>query len=230
MIGIISDIHGNLPALEAVVNDLERKRISKIICLGDICGYYTQVNESIALVRELTENVIIGNHDYYIINNKKCPRSNAVNKCLEYQKKIIKPKLLNWISKKPMQAVYYNMNCVHGGWNNYIDEYFNFDILDSLNFKEKYIVSGHTHIPIVLNGAKIKYCNPGAVGQPRDGNYKASYATLNDNGNFEIHRINYDYKKTQDLMRKAGFDEYFYKNLAYGLKIGSSKGKNDDKF
>lgn len=66
----------------------------------------------------------------------------------------------------------------------------------------------------------IKYCNPGSVGQPRDGNYKASYAILNNNKDFEIYRVEYDYKETQEHMKKIGFEEYFYKNLEYGLKIG----------
>ncbi|WP_096018327.1 metallophosphoesterase family protein [Campylobacter lanienae] len=220
MIGIISDIHGNYPALKAVIEELEKKGISNIICLGDICGYYSQVNECLELVKSLTENIVIGNHDYYIINNENCPRSNSANRCLDYQRKVIKPELLKWLSKKPAQAVYYGINCVHGGWNNYLDEYFDYKMLDSLNIKEKYAVSGHNHIPVVINDANIKYCNPGSVGQPRDGNYKASYAILNNNKDFEIYRVEYDYKETQEHMKKVGFEEYFYKNLEYGLKIG----------
>ena len=59
-----------------------------------------------------------------------------------------------------------------------------------------------------------------AVGQPRDGNYRASYAILNNSGDFEIHRVEYDYQETQRKMAEAGFNEYFYKNLEYGLPIG----------
>ena len=220
MIAIISDIHGNYSALKAVVEDIKNRNIKDIICLGDICGYYSQINECIELVKSLTKNVIIGNHDYYLINDQNCPRSNSANVCLSYQRSVVEPNLIKWLASKTDHIVYKGINCVHGGWDNHLDEYFNCEKIDILNIKESYAVSGHNHIPVTLSGSRIKYCNPGSVGQPRDGNYRASYAILNNSGDFEIHRVEYDYQETQRKMAEAGFNEYFYKNLEYGLPIG----------
>lgn len=223
MIAIISDIHGNFEALKAITNEIKRLSINKIICLGDICGYYSEVNECLELVKSLTENVVIGNHDYYIISNTKCPRSNSANDCLDFQRKIIKPKLLSWLASKPQQAVYYGINCVHGGWNNYLDEYINENSFADKEFEEKLLASGHSHKPEIRKFEDYVYCNPGSVGQPRDGDNRASFAVFK-NGQYEIIRVKYDYTKTQNKMKECGFSEYYYKNLEYGLKIGEQAG------
>lgn len=222
MIGIIADIHGNYPALLAVVSELKKQNITNIICLGDICGYYPWVNECLELVKSLTQSVVIGNHDYYIINNIKCPRSNSANACLDYQRKIIKPELVEWLASKPEQAIYYGINCVHGGWNNHIDEYLKEEDLQEINIKEHFAVSAHTHIPFIKQIGKILYCNPGSVGQPRDGNPKASY-TIFDGKTFEIKRISYDWKAVQNKMLECGFDKYYTENLEFGYRIGYKK-------
>ncbi len=222
MIAIISDIHGNYPALKAVYEEIKKRGIPKIICLGDVCGYYSQINECINLVRLMTDKFVLGNHDAYMIFNKRCPRSNSANQCLDYQHSVIKKEYIDWLKMLPEQAVYYGINCVHGGWNNFLDEYiYEQEYFTDKHFDEKFLVSGHSHKPFVLYTPNLSYCNVGSVGQPRDGDYRASFAILNDEGMFEIIRVEYDYKTTQEAMKQAGFPEYFYKNLAFGLPIGA---------
>ena len=219
-VAIISDIHGNYNALLAIAAEIQKRKIKNIICLGDICGYYSEVNECMELIKNITDKIVIGNHDSYIINDTQCPRSNSANKCLEYQKKVLKKENIEWLKCFPTNAVYYGINCVHGGWTNNLDEYIKEDNLHTIPIKEDFAVSGHSHIPMIKKIGNILYCNPGSVGQPRDGDYRASFAILNDNV-FEIIRVDYNYKLTQMQMESAGFNEYFYVNLAYGLPIGA---------
>ncbi len=219
MIGIISDIHGNLAALEEVLSALSKKKIEKIICLGDVCGYYSNVNECCELVKNNCFMTLLGNHDWYISKNQKCPRSNSANVCLDFQRKIIKKENLQWLSKLHSKSNYEDLNIVHGGWIDPLDEYINLNEDYFLNLKGSFFASGHTHMPVLWSNSLKKYCNPGSVGQPRDGDYRASFATW-DGKEFTIHRVHYDYCKTQLEMKKNGFDLYYYRNLEFGLKIG----------
>ncbi|MEM7068938.1 MAG: metallophosphoesterase family protein [Pseudomonadota bacterium] len=219
MIAIISDIHGNLEALRAVLAAIDDKNIKDVICLGDVAGYYPEVNECCDLLRNRNIPCLMGNHDYYIAAAAACPRSNSANDCLEYQRSVIRQDTLNWISSLKSKASWFEIEVVHGGWVDPLDEYLiptqeYFDQISGNVF-----ASGHTHVPIVWTGSKKSYCNPGSVGQPRDGNPDASFATW-DGRRFENFRVEYDISRTQQKMADAGFEEYYWKNLAHGLSIG----------
>ena len=77
MIGFISDIHGNFPALQAVIEASDKAGCDKIICLGDIVGYYCMPNECINLLRNRNVFSLLGNHDYYMISNTCCNSKTA---------------------------------------------------------------------------------------------------------------------------------------------------------
>jgi predicted phosphodiesterase len=215
MIALISDIHGNFVALNEVLKEVDRLGIKEIYCLGDILGYYPQINDCCEELIKRNVKCILGNHDWYMVSNTPCPRSNSANDCLHYQREIIKPSNLKWISSFPVYRKIDNLAIVHGGWNNPIDEYFipsqdYFDIIPGLFF-----ASGHTHKQMVKQFGEKVYCNPGSVGQPRDGNKKAAFATF-DGKNFELYRIDYDIDKVCRLMKQSGFNEYYYNRLKTG--------------
>lgn len=217
MIGIISDIHGNYSALETVLDFLDKKGISEIYCLGDVVGYYSQVNECCEELRKRHVKCVMGNHDWYMIAESFCPRSRSVNDCLQYQKKVITKDNLDWLSHFPVYIKNDVGNMVHGGWTNPIDEY--------LEPSEKYFkrmpfnryFSGHSHIQQLVQYSSSVYCNPGSVGQPRDGDCRASFA-LFDDGNIKLCRVNYDIEKTCRLMDEAGFSSYYYGSLKDGAR------------
>jgi predicted phosphodiesterase len=224
MIGIISDIHGNYTALTKVLAELDNLGVDKIICLGDIAGYYCQINQCCKILQDRNIFCLMGNHDWYLVTNEDCPRSNSANYCLKYQRSIITNTNLDWLATLKPQAKFENLNIVHGGWNDPIDEYF----VPSKEYFSKipgtYFASGHTHVPYIWQGSNKTYCNPGSVGQPRDGDPRASFAIW-DYNNFSLHRIHYNYKLLQEEMRRAEFKEYFYKNLADGTRIGGKIDK-----
>lgn len=224
MIGIISDIHGNHAALSAVLSRLDEMGVSEIICLGDVGGYYCQINECCEELRSRKIFSLMGNHDWYLATGEGCPRSNSANICLEYQRGVISDSNKSWLASLNPQAQIGALNIVHGGWNDPLDEY----LIPSLDYfsrlKGKLFASGHTHVPCVWRGEGQTYCNPGSIGQPRDGDPRASFAVL-EGSSFSLHRVEYDYRHIQEAMKAAGFEPYFYENLSVGARIGGKIDK-----
>lgn len=220
MIGIISDIHGNSEALQAVLKKLDDMYISEIVCLGDICGYYNQVNECCNILRQRGIFSLMGNHDWYLVTGERCPRSNSANVCLDYQRAIITPENRSWLASLTPSAKKYGLELAHGGWNDPLDEYVHPSEDYFSNFEGSHFASGHTHIPSLWFGREKNYCNPGSVGQPRDGDPRASFAIWNGE-TFELHRADYHILAVQNSMSDAGFSSYFYENLAKGIRIGA---------
>lgn len=221
MIAVVSDIHGNFPALQAVFKDIKNNGCNKIISLGDIAGYYCMINECIELCRE--ENVIniLGNHDYYLISGKGCPRSYSANLCLEYQANCIKKENFEWLKKSVSIWDSHQISLRHGGWHDSLDEYiyeFSFKMVEGR--KEKLYGSGHTHIQSMLCENEKVYFNPGAVGQPRDYDSRAAYAIIKDNLQIELKRVEYPIDKIIYEMNRKGFPSRISSCLLKGSKIG----------
>ena len=209
MIAIISDIHGNYVALQEVLNRIDSMGISEIYCLGDVVGYYSQVNECCDELRKRNIPCVMGNHDWYMASGTDCERSKSVRNCMAYQRKVIKRDNLDWIRSLKTTLVVHGISMVHGGWKNPIDEYLDpkaeyFQIIDGSLF-----ASGHTHIQRIENYGDKSYCNPGSVGQPRDGDNRAAFATF-DGRDFQLYRVPYDIEVVGKLMETAGFSPYYY--------------------
>ena len=220
MKALISDIHANYSALEATIHYIDQLGINDVVCLGDIAGYHTDINECIDLLRERDVMCVMGNHDYCLVTGEEMKWSKTANEVIKYQREIISEGNLKWLSLLDKSKELSDLNIVHGGWKNNLHEYIYNP--KNHNYPKKpvhYYASGHTHIPVIERVDDILYCNPGSVGQPRDGNCKASFATF-DGEQFSIHRVAYDIGKTQNKMRNAGFSEYYFKNLSKGLRIG----------
>mgnify|MGYP001033040259 CR=1 FL=1 len=210
MIAIISDIHGNYEALKKVLEMIDGMEITEIYCLGDIVGYYSQVNECCNELRERNVKCLIGNHDWYMISGTKCMRSHSVNDCLEYQRKTISDTNLKWLSELPVIINKEKVSMVHGGWINPLDEYL--DVSNKKYFDDiqgRIFISGHTHIQRIYKYGNKTYGNPGSVGQPRDGDSRAAFATF-DGNSFTGYRVEYDIDKVGRLMKQAGFSSYYY--------------------
>jgi putative phosphoesterase len=216
-IAFISDIHGNYEALNMVLAEIDQLGITEIYCAGDIVGYYSQINECCSELQTRGIPSVMGNHDWYIAGGGFCPRSRSVNDCLVYQRKVITRENLAWLQTLPLQMQIGKVRMVHGGWGDPTDEYLKpseeyFDKIEGEAF-----VSGHTHVQTVQKFGSKTYCNPGSVGQPRDNDPRAAFATY-DGRDFELHRVEYDVQKVFDLMDAAGFNDYYYGGLKYGSR------------
>ncbi|MGI0116276.1 metallophosphoesterase family protein [Zooshikella sp. RANM57] len=212
--GIISDIHGNYVALQLVLNTLDTEGVDAIYCLGDIVGYYPQVNECCAALRERQVQCIMGNHDWYMIDGY-CARSKSVNECINYQRSVIDTDHLRWLGSLPIYRTFDDIHMLHGGWSNPLDEYLKPDATYFKKLQGRFFFSGHTHKQILCDYDEYVYCNPGSVGQPRDGDPRAACAIW-ENGEVNLLRIDYPVDDVFQLMENAGFNDYYYGCLLTG--------------
>ena len=216
-IAIISDIHGNYEALTAVLSELDNMNITEIFCLGDVVGYYSQVNECCDELRKRNISSLMGNHDWYMASGSSCLRSKSVNDCISYQRKIITPENLNWVRNFKILSVVDNIRMVHGGWGDPIDEYLKASEKYFSHIEGEIFFSGHSHVQVLHKYGKKTYCNPGSVGQPRDNDPRSAFAIF-DGKEVTLHRVKYDFTKVFELMDKAGFNDYYYGCLKTGAR------------
>lgn len=233
MIAIISDIHSNLEAFRAVLEDIMNRDITRIICLGDLVGYGPNPREVLELSMDF-ETTIVGNHDDAVVRQPKRFNMRALM-AIEWTKKQLNSNVppetsrrwLNFLDKLPDRANLTvgesEMLLVHGSPRDPIGEYvFPRDILhtgklqDIFSRFDRICLIGHSHVPgvytediafhhpdelpqsvYVFDGRKT-LINVGSVGQPRDGNPKAGYVTLTDEGDAVVfRRVPYDYEQTR---------------------------------
>lgn len=200
--GIISDVHANLPALEAVLDDGLRFGIESWICLGDIVGYYYWPNECVDLVRRHCEYVISGNHEKMIIE----AIDNASNR--EYllkrygsgsafTAKELSMENRSWVRNLPdnylIKCIDIDIQMCHGSPRNY-DEYIYPDCSESIldcivEDTADVLLMGHTHYPFVKKHKQVILCNPGSVGQPRNYQPGAHWCIFNSDSRVIQHRV-----------------------------------------
>jgi len=213
-IGFISDIHGNFEALKSVLAELDALNVGAIYCLGDVVGYYAQPNECCEALRERGVLCLMGNHDWYVAGGGFCQRSRSVNDCIQYQRRVLTAENVGWIREFPVSRRAGDMRLVHGGWSDPIDEYLKPSPAYFARIDGDVFLSGHTHIQSLdAFGSKV-YCNPGSVGQPRDGDPRAAFAVYD--GEFRLLRVQYDMESVFSSMKAAGFDDYYYGCLVTG--------------
>jgi putative phosphoesterase len=214
MLYVISDIHANLPALTAVMDKIPDQ--SKIICAGDIVGYYTEPNAVCELLRARDVACIVGNHDLYVLNKLNYAQSNETKYRVHWTREHLTKNNLNWLQQLPETRTFkkqtninnkcmQNISVHHGSMLN-IEEYIYPNTpIDHLTLADNTItVLGHTHHPMIRDkdsGACI--LNPGSVGQPRDRNPAASYAIINfKTQSITIKRVSYDVPKYQKKLEQ----------------------------
>jgi diadenosine tetraphosphatase ApaH/serine/threonine PP2A family protein phosphatase len=238
---IIADIHSNLAAFQAVLDDIKMQEIDKIWCLGDIVGYGPDPHECIELLRETDNICVAGNHDRAVIGQLDISSFNPnAAEAVEWTAERLSIGDITYLKNLPESIEDGDFLLVHGSPREPIMEYIlsisvarqNFDC-----FRTKYCLIGHTHIPQAYSFDEEDICtvtrfvptvklvtgeirliiNPGAVGQPRDGNPDASYA-IYDNGTktVQLRRVPYDIRKTQDRIMESGLPP----RLAYRLESG----------
>jgi putative phosphoesterase len=213
----ISDIHGNYEALKAVLAEIDRLGVTRIYCAGDVAGYYAQINECCQALRARDIPCVMGNHDWYMAGGGFCPRSRSVNECIAYQRAVILPEHLEWLRTFPVQRAINEIQMVHGGWSDPVDEYLEPSDHYFARLLGKVFVFGHTHLQSSRHFGDKLYCNPGSVGQPRDGDPRAAFAVY-EAGEFTLYRVEYDMQKLFDLMAAAGFSDYYYGGLKTGAR------------
>jgi predicted phosphodiesterase len=241
-IAVLSDIHSNLPALDAVRADLSG--VDEVWVLGDIVGYGPQPNEVIVALQEMGARSVLGNHDGAAIGGVDPAYFNPdARAAIEWTAKTIDDNARAYLATLPEVRRDGNLTAVHGSPRDPIWEYITSRGIAAANlehFDTRLCFFGHTHIPVIyriadgdveahpglpgevvrLDGARA-LLNPGSVGQPRDGLPDAAYAVLETGEGTELdamtfHRVRYDIDRTQSLMREQGLPARLVERLRYG--------------
>jgi diadenosine tetraphosphatase ApaH/serine/threonine PP2A family protein phosphatase len=226
---ILADIHSNLTALKAVFRDIEnRGAVDEVWCLGDVVGYGPEPGECINLLKKLNAVCVAGNHDLGAIGKIDLSYFNptAAFACEWTADKLSAADAL-YLEYLPKTVKKDNFFLVHGSPSSPIFEYMMSISSAQKNltfFDETCCLVGHTHVPLVfkeekgsvhsimptdgmslLLGEERMIVNPGAVGQPRDGDPRAAYAIFDTDDNMvRFYRVPYDIRATQDKMVHGG--------------------------
>lgn len=222
---LISDIHGNLEALNAVLRELKKIKIKNIYCLGDISDYGGSSNECIEIIRKNKITCIQGNHDLNAVTLERLEWFNEMAQVsVKITNKLLTEKNKKFLLNLPKKLEIENLFLVHGSPRDYLYEYIYPDTEDDIFeelvkiAKKQIIAMGHTHTPFIKKIGNKLVINPGSVGQPRDGNNKASFCILdNKKLKAEIIRVKYDVKKAADKIMKIGMPHFLAERLFEGI-------------
>lgn len=234
-LGIISDPHANLLALETVLEDMASKYpITKIINVGDIVGYYTQPREVMELCFETCDKIVKGNHDDAAGRSFVAPDFNrfagaALNYTIVTLTTDEKRQLYNLPAMETFQIEKNTIQMVHGSPEYPLDFYMldgglegpTRDQLHLVEYMElcgiNIICMGHTHKPYIRKIGDKLLCNPGSTGQPRDGIPEPSYIVLDPiNAIGKIERVKYDISVQIKLLQEAGLPMQLGERLKTG--------------
>ena len=226
---VISDIHGNWPALQAI-----REEGDAVVCLGDMVSYGPFPRECVAWVRERAAYVVRGNHDTALasrVDPKAAGfKQELARATLEQHRRILSRADLTWLKNLPSEARFrfddYSFYAVHASPRDHLFSYYLTPDLDDGAFKKEvegvradFLLLGHTHLPMIRGAWTKVVLNPGSVGQPLDGDPRASYAVI-QNGVAEIRRAEYDIETAVTGIRKMSLADVVIEALITILRTG----------
>jgi putative phosphoesterase len=213
-LGVISDIHGNSLGLSAVLADLERQRVNRILVAGDLVGYYPYVNEVFELLRTWDASYVVGNHDCYLLGKLPVGEERRRSYNLDYVERVILHQNRVLLASLPTERMFefdgaLCLLCHGSPWS--VEEYIYPDHKGFERFrtlKADIVVMGHTHVPMIRHVGDVLLVNSGSCGQPRDYNPLAAYALIDtETRTSEIRRVPYDIDAVCRRVAAEGFDQ-----------------------
>ncbi len=237
---IISDIHANIEALEAVLE--AAGKVDACWCLGDVVGYGPNPNECVDRIQELPDLIcLLGNHDAASIGTGEMHSFNPeARQSIEWQKGQLSQSSKDFLLERPIRQQAGRYTLVHGSPREPLMEYLldtetaaqNFD-----HFKGDFCLFGHTHMPVLFRQSPVlervtlaipdpgsvtqlqvrSLINPGSVGQPRDRDPRAAYVILDDERDqWDYQRVEYPVEEVQKKMKAADLPERHITRLESG--------------
>lgn len=224
-LAILSDIHGNLPALEAVLSDLENYDVDQVIVAGDVINFGPCSRKTAEIVIEKGWPVIRGNNEYFLLDYKtprapaewNDPIQFAPTAWLDRQFDLeLKSRIACWpdlITLRFKDAP--PIQVFHGTPNNPWDSIY-WTLTDEeikkllFNIEADFVICGHTHLTMNRQSGKWRIFNPGSVGVPLDGIFSASYMLLEGNEQGwtpTFRRIPFDYEAVFQEFEKSGYNK-----------------------
>ena len=218
MRAILSDIHANYPALEAVLDHAGSLGVTQFLCLGDVIGYNGQPEECVQRLSQMGIPNILGNHDSYVTTGQNCDRSKVVAGIIDKHRLELSAASVNWLKMSADFVAEEDTLFLHGGPNDHVDEYLYEVGEDIFPADTRRLFAGHTHVQVRHVFGGKTFVNPGSVGQPRDGDPRAAYAVL-DGEDVQFKRVPYDIDQTVNAMKSKGYEEFMWRGLYSGTQI-----------
>lgn len=239
-IAVISDVHANLEALEAVMRDIEHVKADTIYCLGDVVGYGSDPVPCLELVQRTCEVKLMGNHEYAVLGRLPFSHLNNTAKLsLSWTRSKVDERMVPLIADLPLSVEKEDLHFVHA--SPYEPDHWHYILSQShaelafKHFDRRICFAGHSHLPMIFSGfegyvrrqaghdfvpnEESRYIvNAGSVGQPRDNDPRASYVlydTVEDD--IQFRRVEYDVAAAQKKMKEAALPEMLIERLGTGI-------------
>lgn len=238
-VAVLSDIHSNLVALDAVLGSIGS--VDAVWHLGDVVGYGPEPDGVVERLRAAKAVGVRGNHDAAAVGGDEIEYFNVdARRAMEWTRQTISADTRAWLEALPERRTIGAYTLVHGSPRDPIWEYVVSPAVARENFaafETVVCLHGHTHVPIAFreDGNRLgvirpgpgdtpelaghrSLVNPGSVGQPRDGIREAAYLVLDtETGHATWHRVAYDVRTTQEAMHAAGLPSRLANRLSFGL-------------
>jgi putative phosphoesterase len=224
---ILSDIHSNLPAFKAVLEDAGP--VDYIFSAGDIVGYGPWPNECIDLSKELGFNSVAGNHDDACATGIIMNFNPYAEEAVRITRRLLRAENFEYLARLPRSLKWnlgvHRLTIFHGSPRDPLDEYIFPYTADSVleaflqQTSSEILILGHTHIPFFRRFGERLIINPGSVGQPRDSDSRASYMILEEGEEefgVRVKRVEYPIEPVARKMIEEGFPEVLAQRLFYG--------------
>ena len=239
-VAVLTDIHSNLPALEAVLEATQEAGLEKRWCLGDVVGYGAQPDDCAALTAEHCELSLVGNHDLAVtgeIDTEVFSASAAA--AVEWTRENCKQETMEFLKGLKPEATDKEVGLYHASPRDPVWEY----VLATDQAQEcmeeqsgRVSLIGHSHVALYFSDAGDEgvggqapegheidlsqsrwLLNPGSVGQPRDGDPRAAWLELDtEEWKATYHRVEYDIESAADAIREAGLPDLLAERLSVG--------------
>jgi diadenosine tetraphosphatase ApaH/serine/threonine PP2A family protein phosphatase len=239
-VAVISDVHGNRHALDAVLHAIAAEQPDELWCLGDLVGYGPRPNECCRLVAAQADLCLAGNHDLVVLGTLSIHDfAGDAAAAARWTQTVLADDARNFLAGLEPSSHRDGVDLFHGSardpvWEYVLDEEAAWWTLQATT--QPLVLVGHSHVPLAIEldgdelagglargGAIVelpgarRLLNPGSVGQPRDGDPRAAYLLLEPGRAASFHRVEYAIERTQAEMREVGLPEPLAARLAEGL-------------
>jgi predicted phosphodiesterase len=239
-VAVISDVHANLPALEAVLAAIDAEGADELWCLGDLTGYGAGPARCIEIVLDRAAVCLAGNHDMVVTGEIDISAfSSDARTAVEWTMGVLDPEAMRRLGELRPGGARHGVELYHGSIRDPVWEY----VIDNRTAaicleqqRSPLSMVGHSHMPLAYGYADATFVaglavadteiatapgpfllNPGSVGQPRDGDHRAAYLTVDlETGEARWHRVDYDVRAAQAAIREAGLPLRLGARLAEG--------------
>lgn len=224
---VVSDIHSNLPALQRVLEDAGR--FGDAVCAGDIVGYGPDPAECVEIAAEQGFRCVAGNHDDAVVAGDVSGFNPYAAEAIAVNLRLLDGDSRAWLRRLPTELTIsiegVKVAVFHGSPHDPLNEYI-FPTEAELRAAEfldltgaDLLILGHTHVPYIHGSGRRMLVNPGSVGQPRDGDPRASYMMIDlkdGAATVAYRRVEYDVEDVASRMRRLGLPEMLAVRLLHG--------------